>query len=78
MERVYFQRKQIDVKDALVSTGLAKSKGEANRLIKQGAVEIEGERYGDFVFVGLVKEATGKGSIDLRVGYREKEFVFEG
>ncbi|MGA9920054.1 MAG: tyrosine--tRNA ligase [Candidatus Dormiibacterota bacterium] len=37
-----------DVRDLLVATGLAKSKGEAARLIQGGAVELAGERIPDW------------------------------
>ncbi|HUY09545.1 MAG TPA: tyrosine--tRNA ligase [Candidatus Dormibacteraeota bacterium] len=37
-----------DVRDLLVATGLAKSKGEAARLIQGGAVELAGDRIADW------------------------------
>lgn len=37
-----------DIRELLVAAGLAKSKGEAARLIQGGAVELAGERVGDW------------------------------
>jgi tyrosyl-tRNA synthetase len=39
----------IDLRDILVVTKLAKSRSEANRLIKQGAVSIDGEKVNSLI-----------------------------
>jgi tyrosyl-tRNA synthetase len=70
--RVSNQNGQLSVLDALVETGLVKSKGEAKRQLQQGAVTINGRRLGvDEVFVSATEAIAGsfylirKGSRDI-------------
>ncbi len=74
---VVLRRKYVNLKKVLMGAGMAKSKMEANRLIKQNAVKIDGEKYSGFIYPIFINSETGKASIDIRVGYREKLVVFE-
>jgi len=51
----------------LVSVGLAKSNGEARRLIQQGGVSLDGERLAD---PGIEIEARTPASHLIKVGKR--------
>ena len=66
---------RLPVIDALVVTGLAKSKGEARRQIQQGAVTVNGHRLaGDEHFVN-VSEAIAGNYFLIRRGAREMALV---
>jgi tyrosyl-tRNA synthetase len=59
----------------MVDTGTAKSRGEASRLIKQGAVEIGGERFKADTEMSLAQP----GEVVLKVGKRRfVRLVVEG
>ena len=67
--------RQLPVLDALVATGLAKSKGDARRLLQQGAVSVNGRRLNaDEHFVDLTEAVAGAFFL-LRKGARELALV---
>jgi len=57
------RRADIDLRDVLVETHLAKSRSEANRLIEQGAVSVDGKKISNSV-------ATIKSGSIIKVGKR--------
>ena len=59
--------------DALVSSGLCKSKSEARRAIEQGGVYVADERVSDIAYV-LSKPADGAGVV-LQKGKRDKHYL---
>jgi len=66
---------RLSVLDALVATGLAKSKGEARRQVQQGAVTINGRRLGpEEHFVDRVEALAGSYFL-IRKGAREMALV---
>lgn len=66
---------RLSVLDALVATGLAKSKGEARRQIQQGAVTINGRRLGPEEHFGDRVEALAGSYFLIRKGAREMALV---
>lgn len=59
--------------ELFADTGLAKSKGEARRLIKQGGAYLNGERLGSFEDLITLEHMDEKGTILLRAG--KKKYV---
>ena len=57
----------------LVSVGLARSNGEARRLIQQGGVSLDGERLSD---AGIEMDAATPSSHLIKVGKRHFVKVF--
>ncbi len=62
-----------DIRELLVASGMAKSKGEAARLVQGGAVELAGERVGDWRVPVTVNQDTV-----LRVGARRVARLVRG
>jgi len=60
--------------DALVDSGLLKSKGEARRMIRQNAVRVEGEQVSDEMFM-LTEELARDGKIALQVGKKRHHHI---
>jgi tyrosyl-tRNA synthetase len=62
-----FAGSAIDIVTALVKTGLAKSRGEARRLVDQGGVFADDEKVGSIAF-SIPREALEKAPVMLRKG----------
>ena len=58
---------EITILDILVKTGLAKSKGEARRLVEQGGVSADDEKVREFSFV-VTKEKLSKKPVIIKKG----------
>jgi tyrosyl-tRNA synthetase len=67
--------KRLPVLDALVATGLAKSKGDARRQLQQGAVTVNGRRLGAEEHFVSVAEAISGSYFLIRKGAREMALV---
>jgi tyrosyl-tRNA synthetase len=66
---------RLSILDALVASGLAKSKGEARRQVQQGAVTVNGRRLGpEEHFVDRVEVLAGSYFL-IRKGAREMALV---
>ncbi len=59
---------------ALVDTGLMKSKGEARRMIRQNAVRVEGELISDEMF-NLTADLITDGKVALQVGKKRHHHI---
>jgi tyrosyl-tRNA synthetase len=66
---------QASVLDMLVETGLVKSKGEAKRQLQQGAVTINGRRFGPEEFFIAASEAIAGVYFLIRKGARDMALV---
>jgi tyrosyl-tRNA synthetase len=66
---------QASVLDMLVETGLVKSKGEAKRQLQQGAVTINGRRFGPEEFFIAASEAIAGAHFLIRKGARDMALV---
>jgi len=66
---------RLSVVDALVETGLAKSKGDARRQVQQGAVSVNGRRLGAEEHFVAITEAVAGGYFLIRRGARELALV---
>ena len=64
---VYHSGKDESIVNIIFNSGLLKSKGEARRMIKQGAVRLDGELISDINFA--IKSKIGREFI-LKVGKR--------
>lgn len=74
-QRMTNQNGQLSVLDALVETGLVKSKGEAKRQLHQGAVSVNGRRLdSDEQFVGVTEAIAGSYHL-IRKGSRDMALV---
>lgn len=62
-----FEEGKANILNVLVKTGLAKSKGDARRLIEQGGVSVNDEKVNDFGF-GLEKRELEGGSAIIKKG----------
>ena len=60
--------------DALVDTGLMKSKGEARRMIRQNAVRVAGDVVSDEM-LRLDDSHVGDGRIELQVGKKRHHHI---
>ena len=60
--------------DALADSGLAKSKGEARRLIRQGGIKINGEKISDEMR-SLVSDDVQDGKIALQAGKKRHHHI---
>lgn len=60
--------------DALVDSGMLKSKGEARRMIRQKAVRVEGEVISEEMFV-LKPDMVAAGKIGLQVGKKRHHHI---
>jgi tyrosyl-tRNA synthetase len=65
--------RQWDIRELLVAAGLAQSKGEAARLVQGGAVELAGQRVGDWR-----KPLTVEPGVVLRAGPRRVVRLMQG
>ena len=65
----------IGAADLAVRAGLAASKGEASRLIKQGGLYVNDRRLGDERGQITIADAIGRSVIVLRKGQRERRIV---
>jgi len=62
-----FENGQANILNILVKAGLAKSKGEARRLIEQGGVSVDDERVPDYTF-SISREKLEQGSVMVKKG----------
>ena len=62
-----FEDGQANILNILVKTGLAKSKGDARRLIEQGGVSMDEERVPDYTFV-VSRKKLEQGSVMIKKG----------
>ena len=69
-----FEGDGLPLLDALVETGLMKSKGEARRMIRQKAVRVEGEIVTDEM-LGLTGDHIEEGKIALQVGKKRHHHI---
>ena len=65
----------LPVAEVAVQTGLAASKAEAGRLIKQGGLYVNDQRYKDDRGSLTFADAIGRSVIVLRKGQRERRIV---
>ncbi|MBQ7046364.1 MAG: tyrosine--tRNA ligase [Oscillospiraceae bacterium] len=62
-----FENDNITIIDILVKTAIAKSRGEARRLIEQGGVSVDDKKVTDFSF-SISKEELSKNSVIIKKG----------
>jgi len=62
-----FENGQANILNILVKAGLAKSKGEARRLIEQGGVSVDDERVPDYTYC-INREKLEQGSVMVKKG----------
>ncbi len=62
-----FEDGQANILNIMVKVGLAKSKGEARRLIEQGGVSVDDEKVSDFTFA-VSREKLEQGSVIIKKG----------
>jgi tyrosyl-tRNA synthetase len=66
---------QVGLENDAVTAGLAASKGEAGRLIKQGGLYVNDRRLSDERGQVTLEDAIGRAVIVLRKGQRERRIV---
>jgi len=69
-----FEGEGVLLLDALVETGLMKSKGEARRMIRQNAVRVEGEVVSDEM-LQLNSSHIDEGKIALQIGKKRHHHI---
>jgi len=69
-----FEGDGLSLLQALVDSGLMKSKGEARRMIRQNAVRVEGEVTNDEMF-SITSEHISEGKVALQVGKKRHHHI---
>ncbi len=69
-----FEGDGLSLLEALVDSGLMKSKGEARRMIRQNAVRVEGELISEEMF-SITSDLIADGKVALQVGKRRHHHI---